>query len=285
MSLSFTEAVTQRTLAHNTRLCLGLDPRKNKYRDLQHLREHTLEVLEGVAPYVACVKPQLAFFEALGLAGFELLEEVCAQSRLLGLPVLLDGKRGDIGSTAEAYADAWLRGRHAGDALTVNPFLGLQTVRPFAKAAKEEGGAIFILVKTSNPDQGDLQTPEISKKLALEVTRLCHELMKATSGEGSQDSGTYGPIGAVFGATHSQDIAIYRALMPHSLMLLPGLGAQGAKARDLAGAFHPGGVGAVVSASRAIQYPSDTNDLDAQAVKASITAAKALRDDVNAVLI
>ena len=266
--MNFAVAVTERSRELGTSLCVGLDPRRAAYRDLEHLRQHTLDVLEVAAPYAACVKPQLAFFEALGLAGFSLLEEVCASARTLGLPVLLDGKRGDIGSTAQAYAEGWLTGSHAGDALTVNPFLGFQTLVPFVEAAKSNGGAIFVLVKTSNPDHSDLQAG-VSDKVAAEVTRLNDKLLPELGGE-------YGPVGAVVGATHPRDLLHFRLLMPRAILLLPGLGAQGAAARDLAPAFHKGGVGALASASRAVQY---AQGLD---VQTSREAAKGLRDELRA---
>lgn len=261
----FASAVTERTRRLNTRLCVGLDPRLNVYQNIEHLREHTLAVLEATAPYAACIKPQLAFFEALGLQGFAILEEVCALARTQGLPVILDAKRGDIGSTAEAYAQAWLMGAHAGHALTVNPFLGFQTLQPFVKVAREEGGTIFVLVKTSNPDQQDLQGEGISEKIAGEVARLSE-----------QDLGEYSAVGAVVGATHEGDLAKMRDLMPQSLLLLPGLGAQGAKAADLAAAFHTDGTGALASTSRAVQY-ADGLDLSA-----SVKAAQKFRDELNA---
>ena len=267
--MNFAAAVTERSRHLRTSLCVGLDPRRAAYRDLAHLRAHTLEVLEASAPYAACVKPQLAFFEALGLPGFSLLEEVCAAARVLGLPVLLDGKRGDIGTTAAAYAEGWLSGPHAGDALTVNPFLGFQTVRPFLEVAQANGGAIFVLVKTSNPDQADLQGGGISDRLAAEVTRLNDQV--------AHPDDEYGPVGAVVGATHPGDLAHFRAAMPRALLLLPGLGAQGAKAGDLAPAFHAGGVGALASASRAVQY---AQGLD---VQASREAARSLRDELRVV--
>lgn len=266
LATDFASAVTERTRTLNTRLCVGLDPRRAVYTDLNELRQHTLDVLEATAPFAACVKPQLAFFEALGLPGFTLLEEVCASARTLGLPVLLDGKRGDIGTTAQAYAEAWLSGPHAGDALTVNPFLGFETVQPFYQAALKESGAIFVLVKTSNPDQADLQGGGISEKVAAEVTRL-----------NAETGGEYGPVGAVVGATHPQDLATFRQLMPRAILLLPGLGAQGATAADLAPAFS-GGTGALASASRAVQY-AQGND-----VAAARTAAQRLRDELNAAL-
>lgn len=263
--MNFAAAVTERTRQLGTSLCVGLDPRLGAYRDFDHLQAHTLEVLEASAPYAACVKPQLAFFEALGLNGFLLLQVVCAAAHSMGLPVILDGKRGDIGSTAEAYAAAWLGGQHAGDALTVNPFLGFETMTPFLSAARANAGAIFVLVKTSNPGQADLQGNGISEKVAAEVTRL-----------NGQEDGEYGSVGAVVGATHASDLAKYRALMPRSILLLPGLGAQGAKASELAAAFYPDGTGALASASRAVQYASGLD------VLASRDAAKSLRDELRA---
>lgn len=265
--MTFAAAVTDRTRHLQTRLCVGLDPRADAYRDLAHLREHTLDVLEATAPFAACVKPQLAFFEALGVPGFTLLEEVCAAARLLGLPVILDGKRGDIGSTASAYARGWLTGPHAGDALTVNPFLGFGTLTPFVEAARANGGAIFVLVKTSNPDQADVQGQGVSERVAVEVARL-----------GAEEEGEYAGVGAVVGATHPQDLALFRSLMPRALLLLPGLGAQGGTAAALAPAFHPGGTGALASASRAVQYASGLS------VAASREAARRLRDELNAAL-
>ena len=271
--LTFAQAVTERTLRLNTRLCVGLDPRRDVYRDAAHLRSHTLEVLEACAPLAACVKPQFAFYEALGVEGMTILEEVCAAARTLGLPVLLDAKRGDIGSTAQAYAQAWLSGRHAGAALTVNPFLGFETLTPFVDTARETGGAVFVLVKTSNPGQADLQGSGVSERVAVEIKRL-----NAQDSELQAQEGPYGTVGAVVGATHGADLATFRALMPRSLLLLPGLGAQGGAAADLKGAFHEGGTGALASASRGVQYA------DGLSVKASVAAARGFRDELNGVL-
>lgn len=265
--LPFAQRLTERTLALNTRLCLGLDPRADAYGSVAELRAHTLEVLRRCAELVACVKPQLAFYEALGLPGMHLLEEVCETARSLDLPVILDAKRGDIGSTAAAYAQAWLAGPHAGAALTVNPFLGFETLKPFVEAARQNGGAIFVLVKTSNPGQADLQGGGVSERVADELTRL-----------GEQEGQTLSSVGAVVGATHPQELADWRVRLPHAPLLLPGLGAQGARPEDLAGAFLPGGTGAVVSASRGIQY---AQGLDLQA---AVQAAQGFRDGLNRAL-
>lgn len=265
--MTFAEQLTERTRRLSTRLCLGLDPRLDAYANREALRVHTLELLEACAGLVACVKPQLAFYEALGLWGLALLEEVCAVARTLGLPVLLDAKRGDIGSTAAAYAQAWLAGPHAGGALTVNPFLGFETLGPFVEAARRHGGAVFVLVKTSNPGQADLQGGGVSERVAAEVARLA-----------GQEGGELSAVGAVVGATHPAELAGFRQRMPRSILLLPGLGAQGARAPDLAGAFLPGGVGAVATSSRAIHYA------DGLSIQAGVAAARAFRDELNAAL-
>ncbi|GGK90458.1 orotidine-5'-phosphate decarboxylase [Deinococcus radiotolerans] len=265
--MTFAQAVTDRTRALQTRLCVGLDPRLDAYRDVAHLREHTLDVLEATAPYAACVKPQLAFYEALGLDGLRVLEEICAAARTFGLPVLLDAKRGDIGTTAQAYAQGWLTGRHAGAALTVNPFLGFETLTPFVETARANGGAVFVLVKTSNPGQADLQGGGVSERVADEITRL-----------NAQEDAEYASIGAVVGATHPGDLAAFRARMPRALLLLPGLGAQGATAAQLAPAFDPGGTGALASASRGLQYASGLD------IRASVDAARDFRNELNSVL-
>lgn len=275
----FTHRLTERTLALNTRLCLGLDPRADAYGGHAELRAHTLDVLNTCAELVACVKPQLAFYEALGLAGMELLEEVCAAARGLELPVIVDAKRGDIGSTAAAYAQAWLSGPHAGAALTVNPFLGFETLLPFTEVARQNGGAVFVLVKTSNPGQADLQGGGVSERIAGELTRLgLQESLDGPERLGPPGSPALSSVGAVVGATHPQELAHWRALLPHAPLLLPGLGAQGAKPDDLAGAFLPGGTGAVVSASRGIQYAQRLN------VTAAFEAAQGFRDGLNSAL-
>ncbi|WP_420594810.1 orotidine-5'-phosphate decarboxylase [Deinococcus sp.] len=265
--MTFIQRLTERTQTLQTRLCLGLDPRSDAYSSRDELRQHTLEVLDACAPFVACIKPQFAFYEALGLWGMALLEEVCAAARQHDLPILLDAKRGDIGSTAAAYAQAWLSGNHAGDALTVNPFLGFETLTPFVEAARQHGGAVFVLVKTSNPGQADVQGGGVSEKIAEELTRL-----------GAEEGGGLSSVGAVVGATHPHELAHWRAALPHAPLLLPGLGAQGARAADLTAAFLLDGTGAVVSASRGIQY---AQGLDVAAARA---AAQCFRDELNAAL-
>lgn len=271
--MTFAGRVTERALRISTRLCLGLDPRPAWFPAGVTLREHCLSVLEACAPFVCAVKPQLAFFEAEGLAGLEVLAGVVDAARSLDVPVILDGKRGDIGTTAEAYARAWLGGANTGCALTVNPYLGRDAVQPFVDAARASGGGIFCLVKTSNPGAADLQElpapgGTVADMIAGWVSHWCGE------GDG------YGPAGAVVGATRPAELAHFRALLPRSLLLLPGVGAQGGRPEDLAPAFHTGGRGAVISASRSVEFASREADYAARAAE----AARDLRDAINAAI-
>src|SRR5690606_13347457 len=133
MTMEFREVLEDRIERLGTRLCLGLDPRPAWHPQGVDLWTHCRDVLEACAPYAAAVKPQLAFFEAEGLAGLQVLFRVLDLAREMEIPVILDGKRGDIGSTAEAYARAWLRGERAGSALTVNPYLGRDSIEPFVQ--------------------------------------------------------------------------------------------------------------------------------------------------------
>ena len=266
----FHQRLVERTLKLDTRLCLGLDPRKDAHPSFDHLKKHTLAVLEGVAPYAACVKPQAAFYEAMGMEGLQFMLELMRLARTLDLPVLLDAKRGDIGSTAEAYAQAWMTGEHAGNAITVNPYLGFETLQPFIDAGRKNGGGVFVLVKTSNPGSRDLQDLPTSGGTFAETVARGLDCLAQSEGEGISS------IGAVVGATHPAELKKFRDLMPRATLLLPGLGAQGARAEDLADAFTPEGLGAVVSASRGIQYASA--DLD---VASAVQAAIFFRDQLN----
>jgi orotidine-5'-phosphate decarboxylase len=285
-SMSFAENLHERSLRLNTRLCLGLDPRPEMHpltEPKAHgfdpsaiaaaVETHGLETLEACAPFIAAVKPNLAYYEALGIPGLGVLNRICANARMLGLCVILDAKRGDFPSTAEAYAKAWLTGDHAGSGLTVNPFLGFETLTPFLKAARANDGAIFVLVKTSNPGSKDLQDLETSQGKVSEV------VAKRLAQEAVQD-GSYGAVGAVVGATHTAELAHFRSLMPNVLILLPGLGAQGAKASDLAPAFDADGLGAIATSSRAIHYASQESNYALQARD----AARGFRDELNTAL-
>lgn len=211
-------------------------------------------VIDVVAPLVAAVKPQAAFFEQLGPAGCTGLGEVIRYAASKGLLVIVDGKRNDIGTTATAYAEAYLGPGDAspwgGDALTVSPYLGDDSLTPFVDTATNRGAGIFVLVKTSNPGGRTFQDLVADQSpLYRHVARLVEDMSQQTAGELG-----YGVVGAVAGATYPQQLAELREAMPHSLLLIPGYGAQGGTAKDCAAAFDDRGLGGVVNNSRGIIF-------------------------------
>lgn len=218
--------------------------------------EFCLRIIDVVAPLIPAVKPQAAFFEELGPAGCQALARVIRRAREAGLIVICDAKRGDIGTTAEAYARGYLAGDDlaaapwGADALTVSPYLGRDTLEPFVRVAHERGGGIYVLVRTSNPGAGSFQD-RTSDGLPLyrHVAAAVEELAAGTAG-----GEPFGCVGAVVGATWPQELAELRAALPHAPLLVPGYGTQGAGARDVAAAFTADGLGAVVNSSRGINF-------------------------------
>jgi len=209
-------------------------------------------VIDVVASLVAVVKPQAAFFEQMGPPGMEALGDVVAYAREQGLLVILDGKRNDIGSTASAYADAYLGAESpwGADALTVSPYLGDDSLAPFVEVASQRGAGIFVLVKTSNPGGRMFQDLRVEQRLLYQIVgQQVEALAKSTAG-----SCSYGSVGGVVGATYPGQLVELRAAMPHTWFLVPGFGAQGGTAQDVAGAFDGQGLGAVVNSSRAIIF-------------------------------
>jgi orotidine-5'-phosphate decarboxylase len=222
------------------------------------------EVIDVVARLVPAVKPQAAFFEELGPAGMTALAEVIGYAHEKGLLVIFDGKRNDIGSTATAYARGILGCRSPGDseqapnvkgpwgadALTVSPYLGEDSLEPFIGTAAERGGGVFVLVKTSNPGGGMFQDLVADRRpLYRHVAEYVERKATETVGECG-----YGLVGAVVGATYSQQLTELREVMPHAWFLVPGFGSQGGKAADVAGAFDAAGLGAIVNNSRGIIF-------------------------------
>jgi orotidine-5'-phosphate decarboxylase len=234
-------------------------------------------IIDAVAPYAAGVKPQAAFFEALGAEGIRALEEVCAYARAAGLIVLLDAKRGDVGSTARAYAAAYLEHRALepplADALTVNPYLGRESLEPFLQACRRDGTGIFCVVKTSNAG-GDIQDLALSNGRPVwhQVARLVAEWGEELKGERGLSS-----VGAVVGATHPRAVAETRRLLPQAILLLPGVGAQGATPADIARAFTSGPASALVAASRSVMYAFRTGGMDWRSA-AGAEAARLAKD-------
>jgi orotidine-5'-phosphate decarboxylase len=213
-------------------------------------RQFLSAVLESVAEEAVAVKIQIACFEALGAPGYQLYEDLVGPAKERGLLVIADVKRGDIGNTAEAYARAHLDNADV-DAVTVNPYLGTDSVEPFLRRAREEGKGMFVLVKTSNPSSADLQDVELASggTLYSRVAELVNEWGRDTGGLSG-----YRSVGAVVGGTHREQGEELRMRMPGVPLLVPGYGAQGAQAKDLAGMFDADGTGAVVNSSRAILY-------------------------------
>jgi orotidine-5'-phosphate decarboxylase len=220
-------------------------------------------IVDAVGPYVVAVKPQSAFFEALGSDGFRALEEVCEYARAAGLLVLVDAKRGDIGSTSRAYAEALLEPREdapaLADATTASPYLGLDSVEPFLAACRRHGAGVFFLVRTSNAGAADVQDLALSdgRPLWHHIAELVREWGEPLIGKEGMSS-----VGAVVGATHPRAVSDARRLLPTTPMLLPGVGAQGATPADVARAFTAGPASALVTASRSVIYAYRDSEAD-----------------------
>jgi orotidine-5'-phosphate decarboxylase len=205
-------------------------------------------IIDAIAPHAVAVKPQSAFFEAHGGEGVSAFAQVCEYARAAGLIVIADAKRGDIGSTARAYAEAFIP---LADAVTVNPYLGGDSVEPFLEACRREGAGIFCLVKTSNPGSADVQDVVLAdgRRLWQHVAGLVHDWGEELVGDRGLSA-----VGAVVGATFPREVAEARELLPRSVLLLPGVGAQGGRPADVAAAFAAGPASALVSASRSVIY-------------------------------
>jgi len=274
--LTFADRLAAEVERKRSQLVVGLDPRP----DLMpvelggDLARFCCGIVDAVAPHAVAVKPQLAFFEERGAEGMAAFVESCVYARRAGLLVIADGKRGDIGSTARAYATAYLEGEEpVADALTVNPYLGRESLEPFFAAARREGAGLFCVVKTSNAG-GDVQDVRLSdgRMLWQYVASLVDEWGADLVGEHGLSS-----VAAVVGATHPRAVAEARKLMPRAVLLLPGVGAQGASPADLARAFTSGPASALVSASRSVLYAFRSTGEDWRTA-AALEAARLRRD-------
>ena len=277
MSFHYTTRLHDAIKAKRTPVLVGLDPRLNQLPPdvLSHARElhddpvaqaasafeeFCVRLIDVVAPLVPAVKPQAAFFEEWGPDGCLALARVIRYARSKGLIVICDGKRGDIGTTAEAYARAYLAGADPlaapwqADALTVNPYLGKDTLEPFVKVAAERGAGIYVLVKTSNPGSASFQDKVAEGKPVFQHVAQAKET----------DENGYGCIGAVVGATYPRELVELRSAMPNVPLLIPGYGSQGGAAADVAAAFDSQGLGAVVNNSRGINFAYKAPPYDEQ---------------------
>jgi orotidine-5'-phosphate decarboxylase len=264
MNAQFADRLIEGVRLKNSPLCVGLDPMPDRISslfgdanaDIGALTRFSDAIVEIAAKHSAVLKPQLGFFEPFGPEGVRVAQEACTAAQARGMLVLLDAKRGDIGTTAEGYARATL-GAAPGfnaDCVTVNAYLGKDSLEPFLAAAERDGKGVAVLVRTSNPGARDLQDLQID---GAPLWRRVAEMIAPESDRLKGNSGWSGLM-AVAGATYPEEARTLRATLPHSLFLVPGYGAQGASARDAVAGFVRGknGLeGGVVSSSRAVTYP------------------------------
>ena len=254
----------------------------------------TTRVLKVVAPLVPCVKFQSAYFEKYLWEGVEAYYSLIQEAAELGLVVIGDVKRGDIGSTASAYAAGHLADPPFGDlddvvvpdAITVNPMLGMDTLEPFVQTARDFGKGLFVLVRTSNPGSAALQDVKLHDGRTWSEA-LADHVRELAAGEGLVGAGGYSAVGAVVGATQPHTMRSLRRRLPQSIFLLPGYGAQGATADMTREAFQ-NGEGALVSASRSILYahrePKYAEQFGGDWERCVAQAVRDMRDDLAAIL-
>lgn len=247
-------------------------------------------LIDALADVVPAVKPQLAYYELLGPEGMETFRRTVAYAKSAGLFVLADGKRNDIGPTAEAYSEAYLGSVRVGDleyepfgcdALTINAYLGSDGVNPFIKTCRERDKCVFALVKTSNPSSGELQDMVAGDRVVYKVIGdLVERLARGTEGKYG-----YTCVGAVVGATYPSDLRELRRRLEKTFFLVPGYGAQGGGAEDVRHAFNKYGHGAVINSSRAIMCAWQKTGKDGTDFgDAARAAAVAMRDDLKSVV-
>jgi orotidine-5'-phosphate decarboxylase len=282
--MEFVERLIAAQRAKHTIAILGVDPQLDSKTAAGLPPGYTLarfccEIVEACAPHIAAIKPQLAFFEARGLDGMRALADVLAFARSLDLVTIADAKRGDIGTTSAAYAEAFLGdGDFACDAITINPYLGSDALAPFV-ARVRAGRGLFVLVKTSNPSSGEFQDLDAPHR------PLWEAVAERVHGWGSDFVGADGltPVGAVVGATYPDHARRARELMPDSVVLVPGYGAQGASAEDAVVTARADGLGAIVNASRSLMYAYLKASGEAPGVAAA-AAAQSMREALNEAL-
>ena len=283
----------------NNPTVMGLDPRfdmfpkcvTDKYdKTLEGVSKAILEynkaLIDETCDIIPAVKPQIAFYEMFGIPGLEAFKETCKYAKEKGMIVIADIKRGDIGSTAQGYSNAFLGKTKIGDHeesifdvdfVTVNPYMGTDCVKPFIEDCKKYDKGIFILVKTSNPSSGELQDLKLEngKEVYMQVADLVEKW-----GEDLVGKYGYSSVSAVVGATYPEQLEQIRSKAPHTYFLIPGYGAQGGKAEDIALGFDKNGLGGIVNASRSLMcaYKSEIwKNQFTEEEYAKATRAEALR--------
>jgi orotidine-5'-phosphate decarboxylase len=290
---------------------VGLDPRlelmprfivdaaRRQFNDADRIvrfciAEYHRRIIGLIAEMVPAVKPQSAFFEQYGIPGMLALADTMEEAKRAGLVTILDAKRNDISSTARAYANA-LMGRTSilgelrpildADCITVSPYLGRDSLDPFVQVCREYGKGVFVLVKTSNPGSADLQDLDVTANgrtapLYVRVAEMVRECGASLTGKNG-----YSSVGAVVGATFPSEAETLRDVMPQSVILAPGYGAQGGKAEDVARCFNRDGLGAVVNSSRGITYNFESLDITEEEFNRLLPErVRAMAEDINAAL-
>ena len=281
--MRFTDSLQAASARHDSLLCVGLDPEPSKFPgawkgDARRVFDFCARIVDATKDTVCAFKPQIAYFAAHGAEGA--LQELIAHIRTVApdVPVILDAKRGDIGSTSRAYAAAYLEPRGddppLADAMTVNVYLGRDSMDPYLAACRRHGAGLFCVLNTSNEGGADVQGLALSdgRQLWQHLARMIHELGQDIVGERGLSS-----VGAVVGATHPRAVGEARRLIPQAVLLLPGVGAQGGSPADLARAFTSGPASALVSASRSVLYAFRSTDEDWRTA-AALEAARLRRE-------
>ncbi len=248
-------------------------------------------LIDSLCDIVPAVKPQAAYYEAYGWQGMKALKDTIEYAKSKGMYVIIDGKRNDIGSTMQAYAQAHLGktdlfgeqvSAFDGDALTVNGYLGSDGILPLINICIEEDNGMFVLVKTSNPSSGELQDKLLHDGLTIYETMadMCEKWGKSDMGEFG-----YSAVGAVVGATYTEQLSELRIKAPHTFFLVPGYGAQGGGAEDVAPAFDKNGLGAIVNSSRAIMCAWQAGSYDEREFgEAARNEAIRMRDEIISII-
>jgi orotidine-5'-phosphate decarboxylase len=297
-TIAFGDRLAQCVLEKQNPVCVGLDPRLEQLPagirvsnsalledQARAFEKFCIEIIDVTHDLVPAVKPQSAFFEQLGPHGVAALARVCQYAASKDLIVIMDAKRNDIGTTAEAYAKAYL-GNHGqspfgADALTVSPYLGSDSIEPFVNRCNEVGGGIFVLVKTSNPGSGFLQDIQAGE---LSISDRVADFVQQQAKLSASTTDGYGCVGAVVGATYPEQLVAMRKRMPNAWILVPGYGAQGGAAKDVVLGLDANGLGAIVNSSRGIIFAyenpkySDAPNWQMAVERATLDMIEALRD-------
>lgn len=288
-------------------IVVGLDPRlgqipnaiKEKYfktygktfkAAAESIVEFNMLIIDAVYDIVPAVKPQIAFYEQYGIEGLEAYKRTCDYAQEKGLIVIGDIKRGDIGSTSDAYADGHLgltevegqkQKAFSVDMVTVNPYLGDDSLKSFADRIEEHDKGMFVLVKTSNPTSSQLQNLKVEDRTIYEIVA---DMVDAWTEKTAHYKG-YSSIGAVVGATYPEESVRLRERMPRAYFLVPGYGAQGASGKDITGCFNADGLGAIVNSSRGIIFAYQKDAYKGLSVgDAARKAVEDMQKDINGAL-